>query len=88
MSPENVARAEPVSALDEVRASCIPETPGPLLEAMASQLVAMRQARALVEADGVMVRDGKQNPIAHPCLDLERQAQKQLAELMRGWTRR
>jgi len=76
------------AALEEVRASCVPETPSPLLEAMASQLLAMRQARALVEADGVMVRDGKQNPIAHPCLDLERQAQKQLAELMRGWCRR
>lgn len=76
------------AALEQVRASCVAETPEPLLEAMASQLLAMRQARALVEADGVMVRDGKQNPIAHPCLDLERQAQKQLAELMRSWTRR
>lgn len=80
--------AERAVALEQVRTSCLPETPEPLLEAMASQLVAMRQARSLVEADGVMVRDGKQNPIAHPCLDLERQAQKQLAELMRGWTRR
>jgi hypothetical protein len=82
------ADADRAAAMEQVRVSCLPETPEPLLEAMASQLVAMRQARALVEADGVMVRDGKQNPIAHPCLDLERQAQKQLAELMRGWTRR
>ena len=43
---------------------------------------------ARVDADGVMVRDGKQNPIPHPCLELERQAQRALNELMRGWVRR
>ena len=66
----------------------LPETPGPLVEAMASQVDAMRQARQLVDVDGVMVRDGKQNPIPHPCLELERQAQRTLNELMRGWVRR
>ena len=75
-------------AMKEVRASVLADTPAPLLEAMASQVDAMRQARALVDTDGVMVRDGKQNPIAHPCLELERQAQRALNELMRGWVRR
>jgi hypothetical protein len=75
-------------ALQEIKVACVADTPGPLLEAMAAQLVAMREARRLVAADGVMVRDGKQNPIAHPCLELERQAQRQLAELMRGWVKR
>ena len=77
-----------VEAMKEVRASVLADTPAPLLEAMASQVDAMRQARALVDTDGVMVRDGKQNPIPHPCLDLERQAQRALNELMRGWVRR
>ena len=77
-----------VEAMKEVRASVLADTPPPLLEAMASQVDAMRQARTLVDADGVMVRDGKQNPIPHPCLELERQAQRALNELMRGWVRR
>ena len=77
-----------VEAMKEVRASVLAETPAPLFEAMASQVDAMRQARALVDTDGVMVRDGKQNPIPHPCLELERQAQRALNELMRGWVRR
>ena len=77
-----------VQAMKEVRASVLADTPAPLLEAMASQVDAMRQARALVDTDGVMVRDGKQNPIPHPCLELERQAQRALNELMRGWVRR
>jgi hypothetical protein len=80
-----VASSESVA---QVKDSVVPETPAPLIEAMASQLDAMRQARALVDADGVMVRDGKQNPIPHPCLELERQAQRVLNELMRGWVRR
>jgi hypothetical protein len=75
-------------AMSQVRASVLPETPAALVEAMASQVDAMRQARALVDADGVMVRDGKQNPIPHPCLELERQAQRTLNELMRGWVKR
>ena len=77
-----------VQAMKEVRASVLADTPAPLLEAMASQVDAMRQARALVDTDGVMVRDGKQNPIPHPCLELERQAQRALNELMRGGVRR
>lgn len=75
-------------AVARVRESVVPETPGPLVEAMASQVDAMRQARALVDKDGVMVRDGKQNPIPHPCLELERQAQRALNELMRAWVKR
>jgi hypothetical protein len=75
-------------AVELVRASVVDETPAPLVEAMASQVDAMRQARALVDADGVMVRDGKQNPIPHPCLELERKAQQALNELMRCWVRR
>jgi hypothetical protein len=75
-------------AITQVKKSVVAETPEPLVEAMASQVDAMRQARELVEADGVMVRDGKQNPIPHPCLELERHAQKALHELMRGWVKR
>lgn len=74
--------------MDEVAASCVPETPRPLLEAMAAQLDAMRQARALVAVDGVLVRNAKQDPIEHPALALERQAQRALNELMRGWVKR
>lgn len=75
-------------SLKQVLSSVLPETPGPLVEAMASQVDAMRQARALVDADGVMVRDGKQNPIPHPCLELERAAQRTLNDLMRAWVKR
>jgi len=72
----------------EIREAVLSGCPEPLVEAMAAQLRAMRQARALVESDGVMVRDGKQNPVAHPCLELERQAQRQLNDLMRSWVKR
>jgi len=75
-------------AMRQVRGACVEETPAPLLEAMASQVAAMREARRLIDADGVMVRDGKQNPIPHPCLEIERHAQKALNELMRAWCRR
>lgn len=77
-----------MAAIDEVRASCVAETPEPLLEAMAAQLQAMRQARELVNVDGVLVRNAKQDPIEHPALALERQAQRALNELMRGWVKR
>lgn len=74
--------------LEEIRAQCVPATPPALLEAMAGQLKTMREARRLVEVDGVMVRDGKQNPIEHPCLAVERAAQKALNDLMRFWVKR
>jgi len=74
--------------LEEIRAQCVPGTPAALLESMGSQLRVMREARRLIETDGVMVRDGKQNPIEHPCLAVERAAQKALSELMRQWVRR
>ena len=78
----------PEDLLAEVQAQCVQGTPAALLEAMAGQLKVMREARRLIETDGVMVRDGKQNPIEHPCLAVERAAQKALNELMRGWVRR
>jgi hypothetical protein len=73
---------------EEIRGQVAPGTPAALVEAMAAQLRTMREARQLIEADGVMVRDGKQNPIEHPCLAVERAAQKALNELMRPWLRR
>jgi len=74
--------------VEEVRAQCVPGTPAALVESMASQLRVMREARRLIETDGVMVRDGKQNPVEHPCLAVERAAQKALSELMRQWVKR
>lgn len=63
-------------------------TPTAIIEAIRSQIKTMRDARELIDKDGVMVCDAKKNPIAHPCLAIEREAQAHLARLLKEWTAR
>lgn len=52
------------------------------IEALALQLVRMREAAALVEADGLTVTDDHGRTTAHPALAIERAAAAQV----RDWT--
>lgn len=65
-----------------------PQTPGLVVDQILAQMAAAAEARVRIEHDGMMVRDGKNNPMAHPCLEVERTAQRQVAELMRPWVKR
>tara|TARA_Y100000310_G_C20366002_1_gene661215 strand:- start:67 stop:330 length:264 start_codon:yes stop_codon:yes gene_type:complete len=51
-------------------------------EAAAVQLVRMRDASKRIEAEGLLVADGKGNPVAHPALEVERLAQEHLRRLL------
>jgi hypothetical protein len=51
-------------------------------EAAAVQLVRMRDASKRIEAEGLLVADGKGNPVAHPALEVERLAQDHLRRLL------
>lgn len=64
------------------------KTPAAIVESICTQIKAMRDIRALIDTDGVMVRDGKNNPVPHPGLQMERDAQKHLAAMMNMWIKR
>lgn len=51
-------------------------------EAAAVQLARMRDAAKRIEAEGLLVSDGKGNPVAHPALEVERLAQEHLRRLV------
>ncbi len=61
------------------------KTPDVIVEAMVRQIQTMREARRLVELDGHMVRDGKDNPVRHPALQIEAEAQATLQRLLLKW---
>ena len=45
------------------------------LEALCVQVYRMRDAERRIAEDGLIVRDVKGNPVAHPALDIEKRAQ-------------
>ena len=51
---------------------------GPRLEAYCGQVARMRDAQRLIAAEGLVVADGKGQPIAHPALAIERTAQDEI----------
>lgn len=54
---------------------------GPDLEAYCVQVARMRDAQARIDKDGLIVRDDKGRPAAHPAILLEKQAQQEV----RAW---
>ncbi|QDU62163.1 hypothetical protein Pan216_30300 [Planctomycetes bacterium Pan216] len=77
--------AELKKIVAEVKPTLKAETPDVILEAIATQILTAREARKALDRDGLMVRDAKHNPVAHPALDAERAAQNQLTALMKPW---
>lgn len=69
----------------EVEPTLYADTPPAMIEAVCSQLRTLRRARELIEADGLVVMDGKNIAMEHPALAIERNAIKQLAELNGKW---
>lgn len=51
---------------------------GPEFEAYCGCVARLRDAQKRIHDEGAIVPDGKQNPIAHPALAIERQCQEQL----------
>jgi phage terminase small subunit len=54
------------------------------LEAFASQLARLRDARRRIEAEGMIVADPKGYPVPHPAIAIERAAQQEV----RQWSAR
>lgn len=74
---EREAWSELVAALGAAAAGA----PAPALEAAACQVARMRDAHRRITAEGEIVLDGRDRPVPHPALAIERQAQAEL----RGW---
>ena len=54
---------------------------GPDLEAYCTQVARMRDAQGRIDAEGLVVRDVKGNPVPHPALAIEKAAQAEV----RAW---
>lgn len=50
----------------------------PELEAVAGQIARLRDAQERIAREGLIVPDGKQNPVPHPALAIERAAQDEI----------
>ncbi len=61
------------------------DTPDAVLEAIAVQLRAAREARERIEREGSVVRDVKGSVIAHPAFGVEQSAIKLYTALMAKW---
>lgn len=50
----------------------------PELEAYAGQVARLREAQSRLAREGLIIADQKGNPVEHPCLVIERAAQKEI----------
>jgi hypothetical protein len=55
------------------------ETPKLIIESMVNLILTMRTARNSINDDGLMVKNGKNDPIPHPAIKIEQDAQSKLA---------
>lgn len=62
----------------------IPRVIGPEFEAYCGAIARLRDAQARIAKDGAICADPKGNPIPHPALAIERQAQ----DALRKWGKR
>lgn len=70
-----------ISATFAASGDDISRVSGPDLDAYVGQVVRLRDAQARVDREGMVVADAKGQPIPHPALALERDAQKEI----RAW---
>ena len=64
--------------IDQVR----PKTPASIVEAIATQLDRLDEAKRKIETEGIVVRDLKGSVVAHPALKIEQDATKIIADLL------
>lgn len=70
---------------DEVIQTVYDDTPPAVVESLCTQIKTMRDARALIEKDGIIVTDGKNNAVEHPALAIERATMKAISEMNKVW---
>lgn len=61
------------------------DTPPAVVEAICTQVKTMRDARVLIEKDGVVVTDGKNNAVEHPAIAIEQKTLKHISDLNKTW---
>lgn len=61
------------------------DTPPAVVDAICTQVKTMRDARALIEKDGVVVTDGKNNAVEHPAIAIEQKTLKHISDLNKVW---
>lgn len=66
---------------DELKEQLQPRIGGPGLEALCGQVYRLREAERRISEEGMVVQDVKGNPIPHPALSIEKQAQAEI----RNW---
>lgn len=66
--------------VSELRDRIGPEPSDAELEAYASQVARLRDARRRIEAEGMIVADPKGYPIPHPAIAIERGAQAEVRQ--------
>ena len=67
--------------MEELRPQLDPELTEVGLEVLASQVYLQRQAALRVREEGLMVLDGRGNPVPHPAIAIERDLRKEIL----GW---
>jgi len=75
--PAHLARhLEPI--WEEMVDNVMPQIGAAGLEALCGQIHRLRTAEAKITAEGIIIGDVKGNPIPHPALAVEKQAQQQI----------
>jgi len=75
--------------LKSIRRQILPtlssNTPPAVIESICAQIKTLRDARALIERDGIVVNDARNNAVEHPALSIERAALKLVSDLNKTW---
>ena len=61
------------------------DVPELIVEQLVAHVLTSRRARARIDLEGEVVVDGKNSPIAHPALAIEREAHRQIRDIAKGW---
>jgi hypothetical protein len=69
----------------EIGCEFFADTPKCAVETAAQQLLVIRECKAMIEKDGVIVRDAKGHPVEHPALSTQRASTKLLNDILKAW---
>lgn len=82
--PDNLI--EPLKSIwTQIAPTLASNTPPAVIEAICTQIKTFRDARALIEKDGIVVTDARNNAVEHPALMIERAALKLISDLNKTW---
>ena len=84
MTPTRKQTATEKEVRQTVAANCPPQ----IVEMIATQLDTMRDCRKRIQNDGTIVADARGNPIQHPAIKLEADAQSRVNKLLVRWAAR